>query len=241
MPQTPGRRACKRVTSAPFAGRSQSLHRLPNAVRTGVEHGERASVHRVDTLARKRRHHRFVPQHRVHVARRIPAHPSNKSINAPPLCGNQEPGPHCCTPSIFTNEWASSLAACAGGTCACCSLHSHVACATHRSKFAFSLSRLPHSFSGSSTESFLLLSTCCALPLPRQLSLQRKCSGQYAPTGFTKATSTLTGSTSLNSNSRTQRGLYDTVRARVTMAGRTCSSKRVSITSLKSAKCRCHG
>ena len=71
--------------SAPFAGRSQSLHRLPNAVRTGVEHGERAPIHRADTLARKRRHHRLVPKHRVHIARRIPAHPSNKSINTPPL------------------------------------------------------------------------------------------------------------------------------------------------------------
>jgi hypothetical protein len=101
-PQTPGRRACKRVTSAPFAGRSQSLHRFPNAVRTGIEHGERAPVHRADTLARKRRHHRFVPQHRVHVARRVPAHPSNTSINAPPLCSNQEPGR---APSLLHPEY----------------------------------------------------------------------------------------------------------------------------------------
>ena len=133
--------------------------------------------------------------------------------------------PYCCIPNNFTNDPASSCAACTGGRCVFAALHSQVAWPTHRSRFAFSLSRLPHSFSGTSAEMFDFPLFCCALPLPRQLSLHRKWRGQSEPSDFTKATSMLTGRTSLNSSSSTQRGLYDTARARGTMAGSTCNTR----------------
>jgi hypothetical protein len=66
-----------RISKAPppFARCPQALHRFPHAVRAGVEHGKGALVHRGDALAGQRRHNCFVPQHRVHVARCVPAHP----------------------------------------------------------------------------------------------------------------------------------------------------------------------
>jgi hypothetical protein len=58
---------------APLARNPQPLHRLPDAVRAGVEHGESMPVCCAHAVAGERRHDRFVPQYSMHIVRRVPA------------------------------------------------------------------------------------------------------------------------------------------------------------------------
>jgi hypothetical protein len=70
---------CYNITRccAPLSRSAKPFHRFPNAVRAAIEHRKGAPVHRTNALARNGAHDRFVPQHSVQVARRVPGSASN--------------------------------------------------------------------------------------------------------------------------------------------------------------------